>query len=107
MIIVGAAFAALGVGLYIRGEHRWSSLLAAMAIALPLLAAVKLPRPGAWKEPDADPGGTRARSGGRSPRRVARWGGGVGSFQFFAVDGALALAKGDLFLATASKDPSG
>jgi cytochrome c oxidase assembly protein subunit 15 len=49
MILVGAAFAALAVGLYIQGEHRWSSLLAALAIALPLLAAVKLPRPGAWK----------------------------------------------------------
>lgn len=49
MILAGAAFAALGVGLYIHGEHRWSSLLAALAIALPLVAAAKLPRPGAWK----------------------------------------------------------
>ncbi|HWU76418.1 MAG TPA: COX15/CtaA family protein [Rhodanobacter sp.] len=48
-ILIGAAFAAAGVGLYIGGEHRWSSLLAACAIALPLFAAVRLPRPGAWK----------------------------------------------------------
>ena len=48
-VVAGAAFAAVGVGLYIRGEHRWSSLLAACAIALPLLAAMRLPRPGAWK----------------------------------------------------------
>jgi heme a synthase len=48
-VVVGAVFAVAGVGLYIRGEHQWSSLLAACAIALPLLAAVRLPRPGAWK----------------------------------------------------------
>ncbi|AGG87458.1 MULTISPECIES: COX15/CtaA family protein [Rhodanobacter] len=48
-VVGGAVFAALGVGLYMRGEHLWSSLLAACAIVLPLLAALRLPRPGAWK----------------------------------------------------------
>ena len=48
-VIAGAAFAAAGVSLYIRGEHRWSSLLAICAIALPLLAAIRLHRPGAWR----------------------------------------------------------
>ena len=48
-IIVAAVFAAVGVGLYISGEHRWSSLLAACAIALPLFAAISLRRPGAWR----------------------------------------------------------
>jgi cytochrome c oxidase assembly protein subunit 15 len=48
-VIVGALFAAVGVGLYMRGEHQWSSLLAVCAIALPLFAAIRLPRPGAWK----------------------------------------------------------
>ena len=48
-VIAGAAFAAAGVGLYMHGEHRWSSLLAACAIALPLWAAIGLKRPAAWK----------------------------------------------------------
>ncbi|GAA0890214.1 COX15/CtaA family protein [Rhodanobacter soli] len=48
-VLVGAVFAALGVGLYMRGEHLWSSALAACAIALPLFAAIRLQRPGAWK----------------------------------------------------------
>ena len=48
-VLVGAVFAAAGVALYMRGEHQWSSLLAACAIALPLFAAIRLPRPGAWK----------------------------------------------------------
>ncbi|OOG65440.1 heme A synthase [Rhodanobacter sp. B04] len=48
-IIVAAVFAAVGVGLYIGGEHRWSPLLATCAIALPLLAAIALRRPGAWR----------------------------------------------------------
>jgi cytochrome c oxidase assembly protein subunit 15 len=48
-VIVGAAFAAVGVGLYIRGEHQWSSVLAALAIGLPLFASIRLQRPGAWK----------------------------------------------------------
>ncbi len=48
-VLAGAVFAALGVGLYMRGEHLWSSALAACAIALPLVAAIRLQRPGAWK----------------------------------------------------------
>ncbi len=49
VLVVSAVFAASGVALYMRGEHFWSSLLAAAAIALPLLVAVSLRRPGAWK----------------------------------------------------------
>lgn len=49
VIIVAAVFASVGVGLYISGEHWWSSLLAACAIALPLFAAISLRRPGAWR----------------------------------------------------------
>ena len=48
-VLIGALFAACGVGLYMRGEHLWSSWLAACAIALPLIVAIRLPRPGAWK----------------------------------------------------------
>ncbi|HZX70657.1 MAG TPA: COX15/CtaA family protein, partial [Rhodanobacter sp.] len=48
-VIIGSIFAAVGVALYMSGEHRWSSLLAACAIALPLIVAFRLPRPGAWK----------------------------------------------------------
>ena len=48
-VLAGAVLAVAGVSLYIQGEHRWSSLLAAFAIALPLLAAIGLQRPGAWK----------------------------------------------------------
>ncbi len=48
-VIAGSVLAAAGVVLYMSGEHRWSSLLAACAIALPLFAAMRLPRPGAWK----------------------------------------------------------
>ncbi len=48
-VLAGAVLAVAGVTLYIRGEHRWSSLLAACAIALPLLAAIGLQRPAAWK----------------------------------------------------------
>jgi Uncharacterized protein required for cytochrome oxidase assembly len=48
-VIAGAVFAAVGVGLYMRGEHLWSSLLAACAMGLPLLAAIRLQQPGAWK----------------------------------------------------------
>jgi cytochrome c oxidase assembly protein subunit 15 len=48
-VLLGAVFAAIGVGMYMRGEHWWSSLLAVCAIALPLLAAIPLPRPGAWR----------------------------------------------------------
>lgn len=48
-VIAGAIFAALGVGLYIRGEHALSAWLSILAIGLPLLAAWHLPRPGAWR----------------------------------------------------------
>jgi heme a synthase len=48
-VIAAALFAAAGVGLYMHGEHRWSSLLAIIAIALPLAAASGLRRPGAWR----------------------------------------------------------
>lgn len=48
-VVVGAVFAAAGVALYMRGEHQWSSLLALLAITLPLIAAIKLRRPGAWR----------------------------------------------------------
>jgi cytochrome c oxidase assembly protein subunit 15 len=48
-ILVSAAFAAVGVGMYMRGEHAVSSVLSAFAIGLPLLAAASLRRPGAWR----------------------------------------------------------
>ncbi len=48
-ILVSAAFAAVGVGMYMRGEHVVSSVLSAFAIGLPLLAAASLRRPGAWR----------------------------------------------------------
>lgn len=48
-VIVAAVFAAVGVVMYMRGEHVVSSCLSALAIALPLIAAAKLDRPGAWK----------------------------------------------------------
>ncbi|KRA33442.1 cytochrome oxidase assembly protein [Rhodanobacter sp. Root627] len=48
-VVTGAAFAAVGVGMYMQGEHLWSSALAACAIALPLFASLGLHRPGAWK----------------------------------------------------------
>jgi len=48
-VIAAAIFAALGVGLYIKGEHHWSLLLSLLAIGLPLLAAANLDRPGAWR----------------------------------------------------------
>lgn len=48
-VIVGAVFAAAGVTLYMRGEHQWSSWLALLAIVLPLIAAIRLRRPGAWR----------------------------------------------------------
>ncbi|MEY2150637.1 MULTISPECIES: COX15/CtaA family protein [Rhodanobacter] len=49
LVIVSAVFAAAGVTMYMRGEHVWSSGLAVLAIALPLLAAIGLRRPGAWR----------------------------------------------------------
>ena len=48
-VIVGAICAAIGVGMYIRGEHHWSLLLSIVAIGLPLVAAIKLHRPAAWR----------------------------------------------------------
>lgn len=48
-VIAGALFAAAGVALYMRGEHRWSSLLAVIAIGLPLTAAIGLRRAAAWR----------------------------------------------------------
>lgn len=48
-VIAGALLAAAGVTLYVRGEHVWSSALAVLAILLPLLAALGLKRPGAWR----------------------------------------------------------
>lgn len=48
-VVAGAIFAAVGVGLYIHGERQWSSLLAVLAIGLPLFVAITLKRPAAWK----------------------------------------------------------
>src|SRR5579859_113124 len=48
-VIAGAVFAAVGVGMYIKGEHHWSLLVSLLAIGLPLAAAIGLNRPGAWR----------------------------------------------------------
>ena len=48
-LIVAAVLAAGGVSLYMHGERLFSSLLAAVAIGLPLLGALALRRPGAWR----------------------------------------------------------
>ncbi|HXP01753.1 MAG TPA: COX15/CtaA family protein [Luteibacter sp.] len=48
-VLLAAVFAAVGVVMYMRGEHVVSSFLSALAIALPLVAAATLDRPGAWK----------------------------------------------------------
>ena len=48
-VVGSAALAAVGVAMYMQGEHRWSSLLAVCAIALPLAAALALRRPAAWR----------------------------------------------------------
>lgn len=48
-IVAAAVFAAAGVVLYVRGEHVASSVLSVLAIALPLIAAFTLDRPGAWR----------------------------------------------------------
>ncbi|TCV96104.1 cytochrome c oxidase assembly protein subunit 15 [Luteibacter rhizovicinus] len=48
-VVVAAAFAAVGVAMYMRGEHMVSSVLSALAIALPLAVAIGLRRPGAWR----------------------------------------------------------
>ena len=50
LALVGSAvLAAVGVAMYMQGEHRWSSLLAVCAIALPLAAALALRQPAAWR----------------------------------------------------------
>lgn len=48
-VLLAALFAVVGVVMYMRGEHVVSSCLSALAIALPLIAAATLKRPGAWK----------------------------------------------------------
>ena len=48
-LLLAAVCAAVGVAMYMRGEHMVSSCLSALAIALPLIAAATLKRPGAWK----------------------------------------------------------
>ena len=48
-LLVSAVFAAVGVGMYMHGEHVVSSVLSALAIGLPLLVAWRLERPGAWR----------------------------------------------------------
>ncbi len=49
MVIAAAVAAAAGVWLYLDGEHVLSSVPAAIAIALPLLAAWRLQREAPWK----------------------------------------------------------
>ena len=48
-VLVAAVFATVGVVMYMRGEYVVSSFLSALAIALPLIAAATLDRPGAWR----------------------------------------------------------
>jgi cytochrome c oxidase assembly protein subunit 15 len=48
-VLVAAVFATVGVVMYMRGEYVVSSCLSALAIALPLIAAATLDRPGAWR----------------------------------------------------------
>jgi len=48
-VIAASVFAAVGVVLYMRGAYAVSSVLSALAIALPLIAAARLDRPGAWR----------------------------------------------------------
>jgi len=48
-VLAGAIFAAVGVAMYIRGEHHWSLFVSLLAMALPLAAAAGLNRPGAWR----------------------------------------------------------
>lgn len=48
-LLASALFAAVGVGMYMRGEHWISSVLSAVAIALPLLVGWRLARAGAWR----------------------------------------------------------
>ncbi|PWK83865.1 COX15/CtaA family protein [Fulvimonas soli] len=48
-VIAGAACAVVGVALYMRGDRVVSSAVSALAIGLPLGAAIGLRRPGAWR----------------------------------------------------------
>ncbi|HET8899104.1 MAG TPA: COX15/CtaA family protein [Rhodanobacteraceae bacterium] len=48
-VIAAALSAAIGVGMYMRGEHVVSSFLAAAAMALPVTVAWRLRLPGAWR----------------------------------------------------------
>jgi len=48
-VVAASVFAAVGVVLYMRGAYAVSSVLSALAIALPLIAAARLDRPGAWR----------------------------------------------------------
>jgi len=48
-VLLAAVFAVIGVVMYMRGERVVSSFLSALAIALPLVAAARLDRPGAWR----------------------------------------------------------
>lgn len=48
-LLVAALAAALGVFLYIRNDYDTSAMLSAIAIALPLLAACRLPREAPWR----------------------------------------------------------
>jgi len=49
MLVIAALAAACGVFLYIRHAYAASGVLSAIAIALPLLAAVRLDRPAPWR----------------------------------------------------------
>ena len=71
-VVTSAVFAAGGVALYMRDEHLWSSALAAGAIALPLLVAAGLRRPGAWPVQDAK-WATSTGCSGRAPGRSVCW----------------------------------
>lgn len=48
-VLAAAAAAALGVGMYVGGEHVFSSALAACAIGLPLAVAARLGRAAPWR----------------------------------------------------------
>lgn len=48
-LIAAAILAAAGLALYMHGEHVGSSVLAVLAIFLPLATALMLDRPGAWR----------------------------------------------------------
>ena len=48
-VLGGAAFAVIGVALYMHHRYAASSLVSALAIGLPLVAGLSLPRPDAWR----------------------------------------------------------